>query len=87
MGDFIGYLGTVIFLFTKELLHIKTDWFVLYNNIAFVVGLISIALFAVGIYFLVMQHRRSKQTSGDNVAIEPIIEINYLNQNLVLENE
>ncbi len=87
MGDFIGYLGTVIFLFTKELLQIKTDWFVLYNNIAFTVGLISIALFAVGIYFLVMQHRRSKQKSSSELISEQIIEINYPTQNLVLENE
>ena len=47
MIDFIGYLGTVTLLSTKELLDIKIDWFATFNHIACGVGALCTVLFTV----------------------------------------
>lgn len=47
MIDFIGYIGTVTLLFTKESLNIETDWFALFNHMACFVGATCTVLFLV----------------------------------------
>ena len=47
MIDFIGYLGTVTLLSTKELLNIEVEWFALFNHIACGVGALCTVLFTV----------------------------------------
>ncbi len=64
--DFIGYAGTVILLFTKEMLDVKTDWFILYNNMALIVGLTSTIFFIVATILLVKEYRRSRGLSTNN---------------------
>jgi MFS family permease len=74
MIDFIGYIGTVTLLFTKESLNIETDWFALFNHMACFVGATCTVLFlvaAVLIYKRYMQgkHGRRKQEDA-NVYME-----------------
>ena len=74
MIDFIGYIGTVTLLFTKESLNIETDWFALFNHMACFVGATCTVLFlvaAVLIYKRYMQgkHGRRKQEDA-NVCME-----------------
>ena len=62
--DFIGYIGTVTLLFTKESLDIKTDWFALFNHMACFVGAACTVLFSVAavlIYKRYMHGRRDLQ--------------------------
>lgn len=62
--DFIGYIGTVTLLFTKESLDIKTDWFALFNHMACFVGAACTVLFSVAavlIYKRYMHGRRDRQ--------------------------
>lgn len=47
MIDFIGYMGTVTLLCTKEFLNIELEWFALFNHIACVVGAVCTVLFTV----------------------------------------
>lgn len=47
MIDFIGYMGTVTLLSTKELLNIDLEWFALFNHIACIVGAICTVLFTI----------------------------------------
>ena len=47
MIDFIGYLGTVTLLSTKEFLDINIEWFALFNHIACAVGAVCTVLFTV----------------------------------------
>lgn len=74
MIDFIGYIGTVTLLFTKESLNIETDWFALFNHMACFVGATCTVLFlvaAVLIYKRYMhgKHGRRKQEDA-NVYME-----------------
>lgn len=68
MIDFIGYIGTVTLLFTKETLDIQTDWFALFNHMACFVGAACTVLFAVAgilIYRRYMRGRRERTKQGD----------------------
>lgn len=61
--DFIGYIGTVTLLFTKETLNIDTDWFALFNHMACFVGAACTVLFTVAgvlIYRRYMHGRRNR---------------------------
>lgn len=45
--DFIGYMGTVTLLSTKEFLNFDMEWFALYNHMACAVGAVCAVLFTV----------------------------------------
>ena len=47
MIDFIGYLGTVTLLSTKELLSVEIEWFALFNHIACIVGATCTIMFSI----------------------------------------
>lgn len=47
MIDFIGYLGTVTLLSTKELLSVEVEWFALFNHIACIVGATCTIMFSI----------------------------------------
>ncbi len=68
--DFIGYMGTVVFLFTKEALRIDIDWFELYNQIAFYVGATSIAIYASAAYMLHYYKRKESLEQEQEQLIE-----------------
>lgn len=74
MIDFIGYIGTVTLLFTKESLNIETDWFALFNHMACFVGATCTVLFlvaAVLIYKRYMHGRHGRRKQEDaNVCME-----------------
>lgn len=74
MIDFIGYIGTVTLLFTKESLNIETDWFALFNHMACFVGATCTVLFlvaAVLIYKRYMHGRHGRRKQEDaNVYME-----------------
>lgn len=66
MIDFVGYLGTVSLLSTKELLNIDLDWFSLYNHVACIVGAICVILFsASGLLIYRKYMQGSKKTVVD----------------------
>ena len=56
--DFIGYLGTVTLLSTKEFLNIELEWFALFNHIAGFVGATCSILFIVA---SILIHRKYMQ--------------------------
>lgn len=56
--DFIGYLGTVTLLSTKEFLNIELEWFALFNHIAGFVGATCSILFIV---VCILIHRKYMQ--------------------------
>lgn len=65
MIDFIGYTGTVTLLFSKELLQIETDWFVLFNQMAAIVGGTCSVLFTCALLLLIREYQKSKQTGRE----------------------
>ena len=65
MIDFIGYLGTVTLLSTKEFLNIELEWFALFNHISCTVGAICSILFTIAgllIYRKYTQEMKTKTT-------------------------
>lgn len=65
MIDFIGYLGTVTLLSTKEFLNIELEWFALFNHISCTVGAICSILFIIAgllIYRKYTQEMKTKTT-------------------------
>lgn len=60
--DFIGYTGTVLVLFSKELFQINTNWFELYNTMSAFVGIASSVLFVVAGILLLKRHRATAET-------------------------
>lgn len=65
--DFLGYVGTVIFLLIKGILHRGTDtnWFNFYNDIAFIVSGLCVVLFSAAAYLLVKEYRYSVKKKHD----------------------
>ena len=59
MIDFIGYAGTVLILFSKEFFQIQTDWFVLFNQMAAVVGGVCIIIFSSAMILLIREYKRN----------------------------
>lgn len=60
MVDFIGYTGTVILLFGKELFQIDGNWFELYNHMAAYVSLGAAVLFGITAILLIKKYRSSR---------------------------
>lgn len=58
--DFIGYLGTVTLLGTKEFLNINLEWFALYNHMACTVGIICTVLFTAAGVLIYQRYFASK---------------------------
>lgn len=59
--DFIGYIGTVTLLSTKESLDIKTDWFALFNHMACFVGAACTVLFSVAAVLIYRRYMHGRQ--------------------------
>ena len=58
MIDFIGYTGTASILISKEIFKIETDWFLLFNNMAAIIGCLCSFLFALAMGLLIKENRR-----------------------------
>ena len=59
--DFIGYMGTVTLLSTKEMLNIDLEWFALFNHIACAVGALCTVCFSIA---AVLIYKKYKATFG-----------------------
>ncbi len=60
--DFIGYVGTVTLLMTKEYLKVSTEWFTFYNQLAVFVGAISSVIFFFLIFLFIKEQKKTVST-------------------------
>lgn len=67
MIDFIGYAGTVIVLFSKELFQIQGNWFELYNGMSAFVGIATSVLFVLAGILLLKRYRATETPVATNV--------------------
>lgn len=58
MIDFIGYAGTASILISKEIFKIETDWFMLFNNMAAIIGCLCSFFFALALGLLIKENKR-----------------------------
>ena len=77
MIDFIGYIGTVTLLFTKESLNIKTDWFALFNHMACFVGASCTVLFAVATVLIYKRYMRGKRDRNPSADANVFMQLQY----------
>lgn len=69
--DFIGYLGTVTLLFTKEFLNIELEWFALFNHIAGFVGATCSILFIVASILIHRKYMQGLKLKNTDFYINP----------------
>ena len=73
--DFIGYMGTVTLLSTKEFLNFDMEWFALYNHMACAVGVVCAVLFTVAAVLIYKRYsaqgRRKEQTERTTLYMNP----------------
>ena len=73
--DFIGYMGTVTLLSTKEFLNFDMEWFALYNHMACAVGAVCAVLFTVAAVLIYKRYsaqgRRKEQTERTILYMNP----------------
>lgn len=69
--DFIGYLGTVTLLSTKEFLNIELEWFALFNHIAGFVGATCSVLFIVASILIHRKYMQGLKLKNTDFYINP----------------
>lgn len=69
--DFIGYLGTVTLLSTKEFLKIELEWFALFNHIAGFVGATCSILFIVASILIHRKYMQGLKLKNTDFYINP----------------
>lgn len=69
--DFIGYLGTVTLLSTKEFLNIELEWFALFNHIAGIVGATCSILFIVASILIHRKYMQGLKLKNTDFYINP----------------
>lgn len=69
--DFIGYLGTVTLLSTKEFLNIELEWFALFNHIAGFVGATCSILFIVASILIHQKYMQGLKLKNTDFYINP----------------
>lgn len=73
--DFIGYMGTVTLLSTKEFLNFDMEWFALYNHMACAVGAVCAVLFTVAAVLIYKRYsaqgHRKEQTERTTLYMNP----------------
>lgn len=69
--DFIGYLGTVTLLSTKEFLNIELEWFALFNHIAGFVGSTCSILFIVASILIHRKYMQGLKLKNTDFYINP----------------
>ena len=69
--DFIGYLGTVTLLSTKEFLNIELEWFALFNHIAGFVGATCSILFIVASILIHRKYMQGLKLKNTDFYINP----------------
>lgn len=77
MIDFIGYIGTVVLLFTKETLSIKTDWFALFNHLACFVGASCTVLFTVAAVLIYKRYMRGNRNLDAPADTNAFMQLQY----------
>lgn len=69
--DFIGYMGTVTLLSTKELLDIELEWFALFNHIAGIVGSVCSVLFLIAALLIYRKYIKENKVKASTIFISP----------------
>lgn len=69
--DFIGYLGTVTLLSTKEFLNIELEWFALFNHITGIVGATCSILFIVASILIHRKYMQGLKLKNTDFYINP----------------
>ena len=69
--DFIGYLGTVTLLSTKEFLNLELEWFALFNHIAGFVGATCSILFIVASILIHRKYMQGLKLKNTDFYINP----------------
>lgn len=77
MIDFIGYIGTVVLLFTKESLNIDTDWFALFNHMACVVGVTCTVLFTIAGILIYKRYMHGKSDKNKIEDADVLTSLHY----------
>ena len=75
--DFIGYLGTVTLLSTKEFLNFDMEWFALYNHMACAVGGVCTVLFAVAAVLIYKRYSSLGQKKEPREALDMYMNPQY----------
>lgn len=75
--DFIGYLGTVTLLSTKEFLNFDMEWFALYNHMACAVGGVCTVLFTVAAVLIYKRYSSLGQKKEPREALDMYMNPQY----------
>lgn len=78
MIDFIGYVGTVALLFTKELLNIELEWFDLFNHIACFVGAVCTMVFIVAGILIYKRYNKTYEARRINKNLQTSVQYNTI---------
>lgn len=75
--DFIGYMGTVTLLSTKEFLNFDMEWFDMFNHMAFFVGAVCTVLFAIVATLIYKRYSLNNRNKTKNSKMDLFINPQY----------
>ena len=75
--DFIGYMGTVTLLSTKEFLNFDMEWFDMFNHMAFFVGAVCIVLFTIVATLIYKRYSLNNRNKTKNSKMDLFINPQY----------
>lgn len=75
--DFIGYMGTVTLLSTKEFLNFDMEWFDMFNHMAFFVGAVCAVLFTIVATLIYKRYSLNNRNKTKNSKMDLFINPQY----------
>ena len=75
--DFIGYMGTVTLLSTKEFLNFDMEWFDMFNHMAFSVGAVCTVLFTIVATLIYKRYSLNNRNKTKNSKMDLFINPQY----------
>lgn len=75
--DFIGYMGTVTLLSTKEFLNFDMEWFDMFNHMAFFVGVVCTVLFTIVATLIYKRYSLNNRNKTKNSKMDLFINPQY----------
>lgn len=75
--DFIGYMGTVTLLSTKEFLNFDMEWFDMFNHMAFFVGAVCTVLFTIVATLIYKRYSLNNRNKTKNSKMDLFINPQY----------
>lgn len=75
--DFIGYMGTVTLLSTKEFLNFDMEWFDMFNHMAFFVGSVCTVLFTIVATLIYKRYSLNNRNKTKNSKMDLFINPQY----------